>query len=386
MRDDHRILDADRHVIEPVEMWEEYIEPEFRGRTPYLAQSVSAEPPEARTARLGVKALLPPAPVMMLDGQTVCHELDERTQVELTWLATERLGLLAMGANAEAQLAAMDASGIDVACLYPSFAMHLMGIESLELARASAFARAYNRWLQDYCATAPARLRGVGLIALHDPAQALAELGRIVDRGWTAAVVRPTPHQQRTLADPAYEPFWTACEAASVAVGIHDVPHTRSPTAGADRFRSHFARSVSCHSLEMMMALLSLIDGGVLEHHPALRVGFFEAGCGWVPYWLWRMDELYARMAGEVSEHVRRAPSEYFRRQCFVTLEPGEPGLTEVVRCIGDDNLLFGTDFPHLDQHTMVVEEVLALRASLPETTLRKVLWDNPARFYGLRE
>jgi predicted TIM-barrel fold metal-dependent hydrolase len=133
-----------------------------------------------------------------------------------------------------------------------------------------------------------------------------------------------------------------------------------------------------------MLALLSLIDGGVLERHPGLRVAFLEAGCGWVPYWLWRLDASWQYMTGEVAENVRLKPSEYFRRQCFVAIEPEEPGLAEVIRQLGPDNLLFGTDYPHADHGDDIVDHVLSLRTVLSEELLHKLLSENPARFYGL--
>jgi predicted TIM-barrel fold metal-dependent hydrolase len=139
--------------------------------------------------------------------------------------------------------------------------------------------------------------------------------------------------------------------------------------------------------MEQMMALLALIEGGVLERHPSLRVAFMEAGCGWVPYWLWRLDQVeYKHLQGEVAENVRRPPSEYFRRQCFVSIEPDEPTLPEVVRQLGAENLLFGTDFPHVDHDGGEGHAMASLRGRLPEEVLQKLSWDNPARLYGLTE
>jgi predicted TIM-barrel fold metal-dependent hydrolase len=133
------------------------------------------------------------------------------------------------------------------------------------------------------------------------------------------------------------------------------------------------------------MTLLALIEGGVLERHPALRVAFLESGCGWLPYWLYRLDEIeYAHYAGEVLETVKRRPSEYFKRQCFVVIEPDEPYLPAFVEHIGADNLLFGTDFPHGDHGDEMVDQALGLAGSMPREVVRRILWDNPVRFYGL--
>jgi predicted TIM-barrel fold metal-dependent hydrolase len=79
-------------------------------------------------------------------------------------------------------------------------------------------------------------------------------------------------------------------------------------------------------------------------------------------------------------------PSAYFRRQYFVTLEGSEPLLPEVIQHLGEDNFLFGSDFPHPDHNLNSVDEFLALKGRLPEKTMRKILWDNPARFFGIEE
>ncbi|WP_437327090.1 hypothetical protein [Sorangium sp. So ce381] len=76
-------------------------------------------------------------------------------------------------------------------------------------------------------------------------------------------------------------------------------------------------------------------------------MGLLEAGCGFLPYWLWRLDHVeYAQMRGEVRGRVRRPPSEYFQRQCWIALEPGEAMLDRVVKEIGATRMMFGSDFP----------------------------------------
>jgi predicted TIM-barrel fold metal-dependent hydrolase len=137
--------------------------------------------------------------------------------------------------------------------------------------------------------------------------------------------------------------------------------------------------------MEAMMALLSLIEGGVLEAYPTLRVGLLEAGCGFLPYWLWRLDHIeYAQMRGEVRRRVRRPPSEYFQRQCWIALEPSEAMLDRVVTEVGATRMVFGTDFPHLDHGPGMVDEMMALRGALGDEALRAILWDSPCALMGV--
>ena len=170
--------------------------------------------------------------------------------------------------------------------------------------QAGAFVRSYNSWLYDFCSYDPQKLKGIGAINQHYPEEMVPELQRIVEFGWNAVFIRPNPVKGRILSDPAYEPFWSECERLNVAVTVHEGTHSRLPTTGADRFDTRFALHACSHPMEQMMALLALIEGGVLERHPQLRVGFFESGCGWLPYWLWRLDEEYENLYYEVKDNV----------------------------------------------------------------------------------
>ncbi|MEG4817461.1 amidohydrolase family protein [Microcoleus sp. K5-D4] len=212
----------------------------------------------------------------------------------------------------------------------------------------------------------------------------VSELQPIADFGWKAVFLRPNPVKGRILSDRAYEPFWTKCEELEIAVGIHEGTPSRLPTAGADRFNTRFALRACSHPMEQMMALLTLIEGGVLERHPQLKVGFLESGGGWLPNWLWRLDREYESSRWEVADNVKIKPSEYFRRQCFVSIEPSEPHLSQVLEYIGSDNILFGSDYPHGEYESDIVEQVVNLQDHLPSGTVEKILWHNPARFYGL--
>lgn len=78
------------------------------------------------------------------------------------------------------------------------------------------------------------------------------------------------------------------------------------------------------------------------------------------------------------------APSEYFRRQCFIAIEPSEPYLDRIIEFIGTDNLIFGSDYPHMDRNPEVVSEMVGLEERLSKHIVQKILWDNPTRFYGL--
>ena len=356
----YKIIDADSHVIEPPQMWSKYLPPEFKHFAPSAEMKIQgediAEKISAQVRSAGNQQMMEAHP----------HAYFHRY-------------------NPESHVQAMEMMGVDISFIYPTYGLWLFAIDSMHAEVMGAFTHAYNTWLyEEFCSYAPDKLKGVGAINLHAPEQMVSELHRIADYGWKSVFLRPNPVKGRILSDPAYEPFWTNCEELDIAVGIHEGTHSRLPTTGADRFNTRFALHACSHPMEQMMALLALIEGGVLERHRLLRVGFLESGCGWLPYWLWRMDEEYKTLHWEVKNHVTIPPSEYFRRQCFVSIDPSEPYVAQIIEYIGDDNLIFGSDYPHMDHKPDIVNTVIELEAQLSRETVQKIVWDNPKNFYGL--
>ena len=364
MPNDYQIIDADAHVFEPLDMWEEYLEPVYKSFAPSPDMKIQDEPIYYKVS-----------------NEAVSHWAQ---QIMKAYPMARRNGF-----TNELHLMTMKKMEIDVSFIYPTLGMAIQSIDSMEPKVAGAFTRAYNNWLQDFCSYEPQKLQGIGIVNRHAPEEMVVELHRIAKFGWKAICLRPNPVKGRLLSDPAYEPFWKECEELGVAVGIHEGTHSNLPSAGAERFNTRFALRACSHPMEQMMAMLALIEGGVLERHPKLRVGFLESGCGWLLYWLWRLDEEYECHYWEVKDTVKMKPSEYFRRQCYVTFEPSEPYIERITEYIGSDNLLFGSDYPHI--HWRINEDKPGafdisglLQERLPKEIVHQILWDNPARFYGL--
>ncbi|MFB2920609.1 amidohydrolase family protein [Aerosakkonema funiforme] len=359
MLNGYRIIDADSHIYEPVDMWKQYLEPAFKN--------------------------FAPSPDMKINGEEIVNQISAQVRMEGNKQILQAHPRSFFNSfNPESHVQAMMQMGIDISFIYPTYGLWLLAIDTMTPQLAGAFTRAYNNWLRDFCSYNPEILRGVGAINLHAPEEMVSELLRIVNFGWKAVFLRPNPVKGRLLSNPAYEPFWTKCEELGIAIGIHEGTHSRLPTTGGDRFHTRFAMHACSHPMEQMMALLALIEGGVLERHPKLKVGFLESGCGWLPYWLWRLDEEYKNLHWEVGDNVKMKPSEYFRRQCFIEIEPSEPYLPQIIEYIGSDNLLFGSDYPHMDHQPDIVEQAVALEEQLPRKIVQNILWDNPVRFYRL--
>jgi predicted TIM-barrel fold metal-dependent hydrolase len=373
-----RVLDSDMHVMEPPDLWQRYIAPEFRERAPHgtstgpldLALYGPDERPWGRHRGASTGDTTAAGHWPRPGGPT---RLQRKFQAQF-----ER------GWTPEVQLEAMDAEGLDVAVLYPSRALFALSIPDLDPPFAAALARAYNDWLHDFCRADPRRLLGAGLISPFEVADAVAETRRCVtELGFRGIFLRPNIVNGRNWHDPYFDPLWSTLEELDVPLGFHEGSGTKLRQVGDHFGDGTMLRHVVCHPLEMMLATVSFCGGGTLERHPRLKVAFLEGNCGWVPFLLWRLDEHWQNLGEVYPSELTMAPSEYFKRQCFVSVEADEAPVKYVLDAIGDRQLVFSTDFPHFDsKFPHAVDAFLTL--PLAEETQRRILWDNCAAYYGL--
>jgi predicted TIM-barrel fold metal-dependent hydrolase len=133
-----------------------------------------------------------------------------------------------------------------------------------------------------------------------------------------------------------------------MAVGFHEGGSSGMPQVGLDRFEARGARHIVTHTMEMMMAALAVIWGGVCDRHPKVRIGFLESGGGWIVPWLKRMNRHFDDKGFNDSGLTMR-PSELFERNCWISFEPVEGSLKVLADYIGPHKILWATDYPHPD-------------------------------------
>lgn len=357
------VIDADGHVTEPPTLWENYLDARFRERAPRFALASDGQPCEVADGReimrLAMQLTLPPGypeiPYVVQPG----------------------------GFDPQERLRDLDSEGIDVAVLFPSVGLFVSDVADPTLQ--AALCRAYNDWLADYCRPAPERLVGVALLPLVDVPAAIRELERATTQlGFRGAFCRPNPSAGRPIHDLAFEPLWDCAAALGVPVTVHEGLSDWAPTLGRDRFENPAMLHVLAHPFEQMAACAGLILSGVLERHATLRVAFLESGAAWLPYWLHRLDE-HCETWGHLLPAVRMKPSDYFKRQCVVSTEPGEEAVDAVVAHVGEDNVVWASDYPHPDAtFPGAVTKTLAALATLADSARRKILATNAVRLYGL--
>jgi predicted TIM-barrel fold metal-dependent hydrolase len=365
------VFDVDSHFMEPPDLWADLVDPAFRDRVPVgsgdrgaLVVDGDRRLPTVRWRRLagGLSSLNE-------EWHTTYGKYDER------------------GWDPDAYVMAMDDQGVDRMALYPSRGLMQAAAWGLDPVLAAAIVRAYNDWAAKFVAHVPDRLVGIGQLDLRDVGAAQAEARRCVtELGFKGFFVLPEPPLPGvTLERDYYEPLWATLEELGVALALHNVAGTGLPQLGADRFGDWaLPRIAFAFPLEAQMTLFSFLVGGICDRHPGLRVVVLESGAGWLPFWLWWLDELYERYVGLDCEELSATPSELFRRQCFVSAEIEEPGLRAVVDALGVDCVVTASDFPHPEGSFPDGIREFVARDDLTDAEKRAICWDNPHRLYGI--
>ena len=382
MKHGFKVMDSDLHTMEPDDLWPSYLKEPFHTFAPAFARAAEG-PPNQPTIRIGNLTI----------GEMTVRPHSVRAAADLHRRSFARHSHYqvahASGYSAESHLRAMDIEGIDVAILYGTRGRQVLMHDDLDPELAAALASAHNDWTHDYCRTNPGRLKFAAQLAFHEVGSAVKEAQRAVrELGAVAVVGNPNPVNGRHIHDPYFDPLWSAVEELSVPVGFHPTGLSSLRDDIARRYLDHpngrVIGTAGRNPMELMFAFASLAAGGVLDRHPRLRCAFLEGTCGWLPWWLWRLDETWEKFGPGSEVLVSALPSEYFFRQCYVATDADEKVLRQVVEAVGDDNIVVSTDYPHSDGlFPQAIDEFVKLEG-VTEKAKAKILWDNCARLYPL--
>jgi predicted TIM-barrel fold metal-dependent hydrolase len=384
----YRIFDADTHIIEPVEPIESHLPAAARRRLDALGAAVRRAPAKggmsryqvgkrpALDRRLGSREKVE-APSAIARGLK-----DGGTPWDVRWqgppFPSDRVSF-----DPHARVRDMDIEGIDVNMVLPSGgvpAFCALDDVALEL----AMYEAYHRFLQEYCAPYPDRLTSVILVSGRDVAASVAEVRRCGAQPWPVGIFPICPPAM-ALDDPDWEPLWAVAQEYDLAVIIHTFTMTPPYPPGVwDTWDSVFLQRSASHVWNAQRNMAALIGAGVLDRYPALRLAPLECGHGWLPSWGARLDEL-ALMCGHALPPLKQRPSEYIRGPQYfqsIQIHEGERSLVHAIDALGEDTLMFATDYPHSESWFPRSAEVVLGWTALSDGVRRKLLWDNAVRCY----
>lgn len=368
-----RIIDSDMHVFEPHDLYLRYMNPKWEDRIP------RAEPRKKHG----------PVKFALANGASAKGSSTQESESSpaLDAVADRYQEALRCDYDAASQLRAMDVEGLDIAVLFRTSPIHTN--DDFAPDYATDLCRAWNSWISDFCKENPKRLKPSALITLHDVDLAVDEARRAVnDLGAVGLALVSEPVNGRHIHDHYFDPLWRETERLGVPICFHPAANPNHEQV-ARRFWGHPNDGILVNAyrnpIELMLAVGSFCAGGVLERFPNLRVAFLEGNCGWLPWVLYRLDERWELRHNLATEPLSRKPSDYFLRQCFISVDVEEDLVVDVVRRIGDENIVISTDYPHADSRWPKAIETFLQIDGLSNVSRRKMFLDNCARLYNLR-
>jgi aminocarboxymuconate-semialdehyde decarboxylase len=230
----------------------------------------------------------------------------------------------------------MDANAVDVQVLSPTVFTFFYGQEA---SLALACSMLQNEDIAAVTRQHPGRFLGLGTVPLQAPQLAADELRRSMTKlGLRGAMIGSNVNGSN-LDDPALEPFWAAAEALGAFIFIH--PHAG---VGAERMTSYYLKNLIGLPLETTLAAASLVFGGVLERHPALKVCLSHGG-GFVPYQAGRFEHGWD-VRDEAKVKLKNPPAESLGRLFYDTILHSKTNLEFLIGAVGAEHVLLGSDYP----------------------------------------
>ncbi|HEX2226931.1 MAG TPA: amidohydrolase family protein [Candidatus Binatia bacterium] len=340
-------IDADGHVVESDAELLEFLPPPYKGREDLLSFSFF------------------PA----LDG---FHRQARR-------VADGKGRYIAKGSLKEWQQF-LDEDEIAWSVLYPTAGLTFGMVRDKDWA--CAVAAGYNNYLHE-CFTKPEkRLKGMALIPLQSIPDAVSELRRAVKELGFVGAVLPAVGLRQPLGDQRYEPVYAAAQELGALLAVHAAP---TEGIGLDAFEKLIEVRTLSHGFGQMIQMTSMIFSGVFDHFPELRIAYAEAGCGWVPYLMERLDMEYEHRSTQAPE-CKKLPSEHLRSgRIFIHCELEDRGIPEIASLLRDDILFCATDFPHepRSEFRENIQKFLA-REDVSKDIKYKIMTENPKRMYPL--
>ena len=271
----------------------------------------------------------------------------------------------------------MDKEGIDISVLFPTSGFGIT--QTPERDYATAYCRAYNDWVASVCAESP-RLKAVGIVPFQDVDAACKEAQRAITKLDLVGIAVGTFGLKEHIGQPLFWPIYEELQKLNRPLLIHN---SRQGPAGEIRFDTFLFRHTIGRPFETLLDCAALMYGGIPEKFPNLRIAFLECGCGWVPYWMDRMDEEWEKRQCE-APLLKKKPSEYMKSgNWFYATEPEESTLPYVLENVSEDAILFASDYPHWDGNFPYMVSTVRGRTDISERQKDKITRANAMKLYG---
>jgi predicted TIM-barrel fold metal-dependent hydrolase len=371
-------IDADGHVLEPPDLWERYLEGHFKERALRIKRNSDGMEYleiDGRASQLWRGGFL-----AALGQMGNCDAQQFKLHSGKGYVASAPFGAMDSGER----IRLLDAQNLSAALLYPTLGI-LWEAETEDILLTQAYCRAYNRWIADFCRDSQGRLVPVAHLSLSDVAMATKELERATADGCRGAFVVPFTLDRKPHGHPDHDRLFAAAQALNVPLAIH--PAFEPATIASRRYDQAYPARLLGSLMAgegVRHAFTTLFDFGVFERFPGLKIVVTEAGAGWIGHWMDRLDSVFEGTFMRSQIPLAEKPSVYFRRQCFVSIDPGENILSGLINHFGYDRFFWASDYPHPDHSGDYIRALEHSVRGLTENARDALLGANVRRHYNI--
>ena len=387
-----KIISADDHVIEPAHVWQDRMPSKHKE----LAPKIVIAPQGEMTLNDGVWLETPGTGDKMAAWW---HFENKRYQIKqmvaCPGIPPEEVTMegvtyddIAPGCyDPIARLADMDINHVEASlCFpnYPRFCGQLFS-EADDLELGLLCVQAYNDWMIDeWCGSSGGRLIPLCIVPLWDAELAAKEIYRLAGKGCRAVAWSELPAWlgRPGLHGDFWDPFLKACEETQTVICMHIGSGTKTVQTSPEAPTVVTANLIVCNSAASM---IDWIFSGKFEQFPNLKLLYAESQIGWIPYFIERADDTWrTHQWAQGEKRIPKPPSHYYKKHVYSCFFKDTVGIDLLDR-IGEDNVLFETDYPHQDgtfPNTLAIAEELF--GHLEQETIDKISRNNAIKLFGL--
>lgn len=321
---------GDSHFLEPENLFQEIMPADLAERMPRTVKDEDA----------GTETVY-------IDGETLTRRMPKPIQDgEFAGETINTLSARPPGAgDTDKRVLDLDQEGIWGEVTFPSLGLWANYIKDPMLAREGV--KALNDWaMTEIQHKYPKRLIATASLPLLDVKDTVAEVHRAAKNGYYAVFIPTVPPPGRpTWNSDEWDPVWTAIEETGLILTIHigtdgETTMFRGPGGAVLNYVET--------TYGGQRATAQLITGGALDRHPNMKVLVSEGGAAWAPFLGDRMNEGYRQHSMFVRPKLSMEPKEFIYRQVYVSFQHDETAV-ETVTGMGYNNVMFGSDYPHLE-------------------------------------
>ncbi len=357
------VVDCDSHVMEPPDLWSEYLEDKYKSRAIRIETTNGVE-----SLVIGGETILTGV-LAGLGGANL-----PRSEV-FAGRKQYMDGCPPASYESAARTSLLDDWGVTHGVLFPTIGILPFPIADHELG--SAYCRAYNNWQKETFEDSN-RVVPIAIINWHDVDAATAELALRFKQGFKGVFVPPEVVSGKRPGDTHFDPIWQLCVDAHAPGCLHVVVRFGGSAAPFSAWQETSPGPVFSFGLgatgQLIPAMASLVVDGVYDRFPTLKIISVEAGCGYAAYLMDRLDEKADVFKEIVPSPLKLKPSDYIRRNCYFVAEPEERTIGAMLDLVGEDRIMWGSDYPHIDSTlaapTLIRDSVKHLRPEQQQAVL----------------